>query len=176
MTLHLRDALDTETAALLSITLAAYDQYKQVYPLEFWTNYRLNIVEQFSKENDAQKIVATRDDVIVGSVLLFPSSPPAAVQAERDSWPEVRLLAVTPQARGLGVGVALLQECIRRAQASGVAALGLHSMEAMTVAISMYERAGFMRDPGTDFRPTPAVLVMGYRLDFDAAPPAPDES
>ncbi len=169
MTLHLRDALDAESDTVLSITLAAYGQYETAYPPEFWTPYRLNIVEQFTKENDAQKIVAARDGAIVGSVLLFPPPIPAAARVKRESLPEIRLLAVTPQARGLGVGGALLEECIRRARASGVPALGLHSMEVMTVAIGMYERAGFVRDPRADFQPTPAVLVMGYRLDFDAA-------
>lgn len=167
--LHLRDALDTESDVILSITLAAYDQYKSAYRPEFWEAYRLNIVEQFTKENAAQKIVAERGGAIVGSVLLFPPSPTDASDAERAPLPEIRLLAVTPAARGLGVGSALLEECIQRTRASGALALGLHSMEVMSVAIGMYERTGFVRDPRTDFQPTPAVLVMGYRLDLDKA-------
>ncbi len=180
----IRDATSGEDDAVLALTLAAYDEYAAAFPPAFWAGYRRNIVEQFDGGATAHRIVAVHDGALVGSVLLFPPAPTegkatgsspegqsTGSPADGDETgipavPEVRLLAVAPAARGQGVGAALLGECVRRARATGATALGLHSMEVMTVAIRMYERFGFVRDPRTDFRPVPEVLVKGYRLDL----------
>ncbi len=181
----IRDAAPGEDDALLALTLAAYDEYAAAFPPAFWAGYRRNIVEQFDGGATAQRIVAVRDGALVGSVLLFPPAsrddgngadsppdgdgtgkPPDEGETSAPAAPEIRLLAVATAARGQGVGALLLGECVRRARAAGAPALGLHSMEVMTVAIRMYERVGFVRDPRTDFRPVPEVLVKGYRLDL----------
>jgi ribosomal protein S18 acetylase RimI-like enzyme len=78
---------------------------------------------------------------------------------------------VAPEARGRGIGRLLTEECIRRARAGGRTAVGLHTTEFMAVARSMYERMGFVRVPRYDFRPSPHVLVMAYRLDLVATGP-----
>ncbi len=172
----IRDATSGEDDAVLALTLAAYDEYAAAFPPAFWAAYRRNIVEQFDGSATAQRIVAVHEGALVGSVLLFPPAPPANETTtgalpdeggmDAPAAPEVRLLAVAPAARGQGVGAALLGECVRRANATGAPALGLHSMEVMTVAIHMYERFGFVRDPRIDFLPVPEVLVKGYRLDL----------
>ena len=38
----------------------------------------------------------------------------------------------------------------------------------MQVAMSMYERMGFVRTPETDFEPAPGVVIKGYRYQFAA--------
>jgi GNAT superfamily N-acetyltransferase len=81
-------------------------------------------------------------------------------------YPEVRLLAVVPAARGKGVGAALIDECARRARRAGATTLGLHTMDMMRAAVRMYERMGFVRAPDLDFTPAEGVLVKGYRLDL----------
>jgi len=53
---------------------------------------------------------------------------------------------------------------VRRARAAGHNYLGLHTEDAMAVALRMYERAGFVRVPELDFRPTADLVVKGYRL------------
>jgi ribosomal protein S18 acetylase RimI-like enzyme len=58
----------------------------------------------------------------------------------------------------------LVDECVRRAKASGAAELGLHTSKSMRAAIRMYERMGFVRAPEHDFHPEGAELVQGYRL------------
>jgi ribosomal protein S18 acetylase RimI-like enzyme len=81
-------------------------------------------------------------------------------------WPEVRLLAVAPLARGRGVGAALMQECVRRVRKTGGRVLSLHTTDMMQAALRMYERMGFVRAPELDFHPAPGVTVQGYRLDL----------
>jgi GNAT superfamily N-acetyltransferase len=81
--------------------------------------------------------------------------------------PEVRLLAVAPEARGQGIGTALMKECIRRARRLGAACLNLHTTDMMQVAMRMYERMGFVRAPELDFHPDPSITVKAYRLELD---------
>jgi GNAT superfamily N-acetyltransferase len=80
--------------------------------------------------------------------------------------PEVRLLAVAPEARGQGIGTALMEECIRRARGLGSPCLNLHTTDMMQVAMRMYERMGFVRAPELDFHPDPKVTVKAYRFDL----------
>ena len=120
-------------------------------------------------DGTAEQIVAEMDGVIVGSVLIFPKG---SVMGEEDSearrrkWPEIRLLAVAPAARGKGIGAALTKECIRRARESGVATITLHTLDMMPVAMRMYENLGFVRMPELDVHPAPEVVIKGYRYDL----------
>ena len=79
-------------------------------------------------------------------------------------WPEVRMVAVAPEARGRGVATALMEECARRARMSGATELGIHTSDSMQTAIRLYEAMGFVRASERDFQPAGAELVKGYRL------------
>ena len=83
------------------------------------------------------------------------------------SWPEVRLLAVAPAARGQGVGAALMKECMQRARHSGTRALALHTTDIKNAATRLYERMGFQRAPELDFEPAPGVTAKGYLLTLE---------
>ena len=134
-------------------------------PEQFWTGYRRHLLATLDAQGPADRIVAEQQGVVVGSVLLFaPGANAYAAAAGGTEWPEVRLLAVLPSARGQGVGTALMAECIRRARHAGAADLGLHTMDMMRAAMRMYERMGFVRVPDLDFSPAQGVLVKGSRL------------
>jgi GNAT superfamily N-acetyltransferase len=153
--------------AVIALTLEAYGQYASALPDEAWEGYRKNIVERLSGDEPAQRIVAEREGVLVGSVLLIPPDDAAgAPNDQQDARPEVRLLAVAPESRGQGVATALMAECVRRAREAGARALGLHTTDVMAVAQGMYVRMGFERDPATDFHPAEGIHIKGYRLDL----------
>lgn len=168
--LHLRDARENDRDAIQDVTLSAYQQYAAVMPPPLWENYRQNILATLADVRPAEQIVAEQDGAIVGAVLLYPAgtvfsgSDGASVTL---AWPEVRLLAVAPAARGQGIGKALMQECVRRAHQSGSAAITLHTNDMMEVAMRMYERMGFVRAPEFDFHPAPGVTIKGYRFNLD---------
>ncbi len=137
----------------------------------FWDGYRQNIVASLEDVGSAEQLVAEHEGTIVGTVLLY---PPRRMKVSRSDslempWPEVRLLAVAPAARGRGVGAALMQECVRRVRKAGGRVLSLHTTDVMQTALRMYERMGFVRAPELDFHPAPGVTVKGYRLDLGAA-------
>lgn len=171
--LRLRDAEERDRAAIREVTLAAYQEYAAKMPAH-WERYREGIVSTLSDIAPAAQIVAEESGRLVGTVLLY---PPGTVFRSPNRpavplvWPEIRLLAVAPAARGRGAGRALIEECIRRARRNGAAVLTLHTSDVMQTAIRMYERIGFVRAPELDFHPAPDLTVKGYRFDLAAAIP-----
>lgn len=169
--LRIRDGHPNDRRAIEAVTLAAYEQYAALMP-EHWEAYRDNILATLADVRPAEQLVAEEDGTIVGTVLLYPvgiviASPEGAPAAP--PWPEVRLLAVAPTARGQGIGAALMHECIRRARRSGAMGLALHTADVMEAAIRLYERLGFERAAELDFQLAPGATIKGYRLRLDRA-------
>jgi GNAT superfamily N-acetyltransferase len=162
--IRIRDARDDERTAIRELTLAAYAEYATIMTASAWAAIEQSLLTALSGDVVAERIVAEQDGRLVGSVMLSPPAADAYGGAlARIDWPEVRLLAVAPVARGQGVGTALMHECIRRARQTGATALGLHTSDSLRVAIYMYERMGFVRVPEYDFQPNGAELVKAYR-------------
>lgn len=166
--LLIRDARPRDQDAIRQLTLAAYHEYAAQMPAH-WEAYWRNILTTLADPTPAVQIVAEHARTLVGAVLLYPAGTVSAPDGTpvRRQWPEVRLLAVAPAARGRGIGAALMQECVRRAGASGKAALTLHTTDMMRVAKRLYERMGFVRATELDFHPAPGLTIQGYRLDLE---------
>jgi len=164
---QLRDAREGEQAAIIELTLAAYHEYAAILG-ENYHFYEESTIATLSDVGPAAQIVAEQDGRLVGAALLYP--PGTAFEAPEGMpapvWPEVRLVAVPPSARGQGIGKALVQECLRRARKDGCTGLALHTTDMMQVAMAMYERMGFFRTPEFDFYPVPEFQVKAYRLEF----------
>jgi GNAT superfamily N-acetyltransferase len=168
--LKIRDARSEDRDAARKITLSAFQQYAALMPPPRWEGYRENILATLTDVAPAQNIVAEKEGVILGSVLLYPPGTAFSIPDEAPlTCPEVRLLAVASEARGQGIGTALMKECIRRARRFGAACLNLHTTDMMQVAMRMYERMGFVRAPELDFHPDPSITVKAYRLEIDRA-------
>lgn len=163
--LEIRDAGDGERDAVRELTLAAYTEYASRMTPDAWRGLDGAVRDALASDVRAHRIVALRGGRLVGSVMLYPPAASAyggLTGAAR--WPELRLLAVSAEARGLGVGERLVEECIRRARADGAEAIGLHTSHSMQGAMRLYARLGFVRAPETDFQPEGAEVVEGYRL------------
>jgi ribosomal protein S18 acetylase RimI-like enzyme len=153
------------------VTLAAYQEYaSHTTPLPHWQAYRREILTTLADVRPAEQIVAELDGAIVCAVLLYPAGDVELLPDQEPislEWPEVRLLAVAPAARGRGVGLALMEECVRRARQAKSAALTLHTIDIMQAAKRLYGRMGFIRAPELDFYiPEEDLEIKGYRLNL----------
>lgn len=83
---------------------------------------------------------------------------------------EIRALAVAPEARGRGVGRALLGAVTARARASGVRRLLLSTQATMAAAQHLYTEAGFRRLPERDWDPVPGFTLLAYGLELSDSP------
>lgn len=163
----IRDATAADRAAIETVTLAAYEQYAEALPPPLWEMYRANIRATLADVRPAAQVVAENGGALVGAVLLYPAGTVMANPGGTSTTlaaPQVRLLAVAPAARGLGVGRRLMDECIRRSRAAGARELTLHTADIMRVAMGLYGRMGFARAPELDITPAPGILAKGYRL------------
>ena len=79
--------------------------------------------------------IAELDGRRVGCVLCVPADDPAVAV--------LRILLVTPDARGHGVGRALVDTCVAHARAAGCTAVTLWTNDVLDSARRIYEAAGF---------------------------------
>lgn len=161
----IRDAREDDRPVISALTQRAYGEYAVVMEPSAWRALEGAVHAALASDEPCDRIVAERDGEIVGSVMLFaPAVSAYGDMAGGAPWPELRMLAVAPEARGSGVARLLVDECVQRARAMGAPALGLHTSRSMRAAIALYRQMGFERDPERDFRPDGAERVEGYRL------------
>ncbi len=109
--------------------------------------------------------VAEADHGISGAVLFC--HPGATLQALDGSTvtlalPEARLLSVSPQARGLGLGRTLMQICIERARDIGAQALVVRTMPEMGAANRLCQQMGFVKRTEAGARSGPLERLVDY--------------
>jgi len=103
-------------------------------------------------------------DVLGTVTIVRPGSEYAEIS--RDGELEFRMLAVTPKARGRGVGEALTRAVLDRARALGLSRVVLSSLDGMRSAHRLYERLGFTRLTERDWRPFPHITLIAYEIEL----------
>ncbi len=113
----------------------------------------------------ADLLVAQWEGALVGTVTWCPAGSPWREIAQPGEG-EFRMLAVHPQARGHGVGSALVHACLERAKAADERAVVISTIDRMADARRLYESLGFRRAPQRDWWPRPSVHLWVYRLEL----------
>jgi len=106
-----------------------------------------------------QIFVAAREAVVLGTCAIVPLP---------DGTCELAKLAVSPEARGEGIGRRLVEACLAYAHEKGIRRVVLFSNSQLTSAIRLYEGLGFQH------RPLPAdshYLTADVYMELDLAPP-----
>ncbi|MFS0863447.1 GNAT family N-acetyltransferase [Fredinandcohnia sp. 179-A 10B2 NHS] len=164
--MRIRNATDDELIFIREQRIAAYLEHAQAVPEEHWLALKKAISSEADSQPGVELLVCELDEKIVGSVVLFPANTDAYEGSlEELDYPEIRMLAVAPEARGKGVASALISECIQRAKAKGFKAIGLHTGDFMENAMKLYKKHGFERLPQYDFEPAnDGIIVKAFRL------------
>jgi ribosomal protein S18 acetylase RimI-like enzyme len=156
----IRDALPAEFAEVGEIRVTAYRADGFLAP-ESSYEPRLRTL---GADGLGQVLVAERaDGRLVGTVMLR-GWPDAGQIVRGPGEAEIRALAVRPEARGEGVGRALLAAVLDRAARDQVRHLVLATEPDMKTAHRLYEAAGFTRLPDRDWSPEPSVVLLAYGL------------
>jgi ribosomal protein S18 acetylase RimI-like enzyme len=160
----IRDALPGEATAVGDLVRAAYAELQPAYPAD-WSRYFDMVGRMEGHFEKADVIVAEQAKRLIATVTFYRDG----AQSAQGPWPAdsagVLRLAVSPDARGLGLARRLTEECIRRCRDAGIPTLALHTTDWMPVAKAMYERMGFTRDDSFDFVPRSGIYAYGYRLE-----------
>ena len=174
-TITIRPAHSGDHARLRALLIASYVEYHDAVPAHVFAAYLADLVDLDRRADFGELLVAEHDGAIVGTATFYADATDDGL-----SWPastaSVRAVAVHPSARGKGVGQALLEACIERAERQGRRQLCLHTAPFMAAAVRMYEAAGFVRVsahdvdvaariPGAD----DPLVITAYALELTAA-------
>ncbi|MDG5473726.1 GNAT family N-acetyltransferase [Jeotgalibacillus sp. ET6] len=165
MTIHIRKAKKEEVPLIRKQRVEAYREHTHAISKEHWQALEKAISSEADQQPGVELLAAEWEGKIVGSVALFPAKTDA-YEGFTDAldYPELRVLAVSSEARGKGVGSALIDACIAMAKENGSEAIGLHTGSFMKDAITLYEKHGFERLPEHDFEPAnDGIIVKAFK-------------
>jgi GNAT superfamily N-acetyltransferase len=157
--IELRPAREDEYAAVGELTV---DGYVHDGFLGRDDDYAEHLADAAQRATQAELIVAVSDDELLGTVTFCPPGSPLR-ELSRDGEAEFRMLAVSPTARGRGVGRALVEKCFDRARELGLQEMVICSMTRMSAAHRLYAAMSFERDPSLDWDPVPGVRLLAFR-------------
>jgi GNAT superfamily N-acetyltransferase len=169
MTYTIRNANPNEFTELGQLMVQSYAQLEGFpKPHEQPKYYTLlaNIGEFTTKPGAELLVAVSAEGKIVGGVVYFSDmqyygSGGTATQEKHSAG--FRLLAVSSQSQGKGIGKLLATECIRKAREKGLTQMIIHTTQAMQTAWKMYEGMGFKRSNDLDFMQG-ELAVYGFRL------------
>lgn len=134
------------------------------------SSYVRELLDSSSRARQAEIWVAVTSSAqgkesgrLLGSVTFCPLGSPYREVARGDEG-EFRMLAVSPEARGRGLGRTLIELCLRRSRELGYAGVRMSTMDQMAGAQRLYELLGFARAPEDDWSPVPGVTLLVYAL------------
>jgi ribosomal protein S18 acetylase RimI-like enzyme len=132
-------------------------------------SYEAEIADVEARVASATVLVARVDGRLAGCATLALAGSPF-YELDDPHGATIRMLGVATEARGRGIGGALVRECVERARAAGARRMWLHTEPFMEAAHRLYARLGFVRAPERDWlfeaEGEPDVFLLAYILDL----------
>jgi ribosomal protein S18 acetylase RimI-like enzyme len=165
---EVRELQPSEFQEAGQVTAAAYHEFSVGSDdPEGWRAYLSRIADVAGRAGKTLVLGALQDGRVLGTATL--EMDQTLGDDDVDLPPDtasLRMLGVAPDARGTGVGRALVEACIERAREGGKSVLVLRTTDRMASARRLYEALGFRRDAGRDHRLDDGEVLAGYRLDL----------
>lgn len=159
--MRIRLATTDDLEEIGDVTVAAFSDFM----LGADDPYILRLRDSASRAGQAQLWVAEDDDgTILGNVTRCPPGSPWR-EISQPGEGEFRMLAVSPSARGRGVGEALTRHVLDLCAEAGEHVVVISSLETMSSAHRIYGRLGFRRLPGRDWSPVEGVQLICFVRD-----------
>ncbi len=155
----IRLATPADFPAVAALTVAAYRADGQTQPGH---PYERSLTDVERRANEGSIFVAEVDGAVVGAVLFVADGSDYA-EVSLDGEAEFRMLAVAPEAQGKHIGEQLVRECLEQARREGYKSVVISVNAASPAAQRLYDRLGFVREPGRDWTPVPGVHLLGLR-------------
>ena len=153
----------SEYDALARITLEAYEGNRD----DLGDAYRNELRDVGTRAAACPVLVAVAPDGgLLGGVAYVPGPGNPMSELERDGEAGIRMLAVDPDAQGLGVGRALTVACLDRAREDGRSGVALYTRPANIPAQRLYASLGFIRDPDRDWEVEPGHWLWAFQRAF----------
>ncbi len=148
-----REAGPDDFDAIRAVAAAANEEFRAPMGETLYEGYLANVLDVDVRAREAAVLVAESRADIVGTITVYrdineegmPTAFPIGTAG-------IRATAVSPAARGQGIGTELVNAAIARARSFGATAIALHTADCMVDAMRLYERHGFQRVPEHDFR------------------------
>jgi len=131
---HIRTFRAGDLAMIAARQSILYEPYGWARPMEILQGEITTAFLRDFKPGREQCWVAERAGMMAGAILLVDAG---------DNVGQLRLLHVEPWARGLGIGGALVAECVAFARAAGYDVVRLWTHTVLVSARRIYEAAGF---------------------------------
>jgi GNAT superfamily N-acetyltransferase len=158
----IRPVAPDEYARVGDLTVAAYAGLPGFVDVG---GYARELRDVAGRVRDAEVFVACVDDKIVGGITFVADSTSPLSEWDDAGASGIRMLAIAPEAQGMGLGRALTEFTLERSRTLGKKRMLLHSASFMAPAHKLYESMGFVRLPEIDFEVDP-VILLGYRLEL----------
>jgi ribosomal protein S18 acetylase RimI-like enzyme len=139
-------------------------------------SYESRLRDVAGRTADATVLVALVDGRVVGTATYVPGPDSTLAESDDPGDAGLRMVAVSPDAAGRGIGTALVRHALELARRGGRRRLVLLTRPQMHAAHAVYRRLGFSRAPELD-ESWQDVTLLGFARDVDAErPEEPDTS
>ena len=161
--MEVRDARPEEFASIGDLRVAAYRADGYLSAASMYTE----ALRALGTDGTGEILAAVDGERILGTVMLQPW-PHGGQVVRGPGEAEIRALAVAEDARGRGIGRALLAAVTQRASLREVRHLLLLTLPDMRAAQHLYTEAGFRRLPDRDFQPGSGPTLLAFGLPLSA--------
>lgn len=158
----IRPVTKSEFDSVGDLTVTAYEGLTGFVNVDGYVDELRDVA---GRVRDAEVFVVVVDGEVMGGITFVAESASPLSEWDDESAAGIRMLAISPEAQGLGLGRLLTQFTLDRSRRLGKKRVLLHSANFMHSAHRLYESMGFVRAPEIDFEVEP-VILWGYRLEL----------